>query len=133
MFWLDDISIRVEKALTEAGATEEAEVAPPADADRDPELLDDWNWKTKTEKVKYDRNQFALSHRTRDVNGGTHVTYQTNIKTFVKVLSLSDYGRLKEARSLLQDMFLEEHLKIIFPSMRMKQSQISLIIWLCQL
>ena len=79
VFWLDDISIRVEKALTEAGATEEAEVAPPAEADRDPELLDDWNWKTKTEKVKYDRNQFLLSHRTKDVNGGTFVTYQTYI------------------------------------------------------
>ena len=79
MFWLDDISIRVEKAFTEAGATDEAEVAPPAEADRDPELLDDWNWKTKTEKVKYDRNQFALSHRTKDVNDGTYKSHIKNI------------------------------------------------------
>ena len=79
MFWLDDISIRVEKAFAEAGATEEAEVAPPAEADRDPELLDDWNWKTKTEKVKYDRNQFALSHRTKDVNDGTYKSHIKNI------------------------------------------------------
>ena len=79
VFWLDDISIRVEKALTEAGATEEAEVAPPAEADRDPELLDDWHWKTKNRKGEIRPKSVRTSHRTRDVNGGTYVTYQTYI------------------------------------------------------